>query len=56
MECTIDAKYSSNARTYVELSEGYANYILYCPEEVTNTAQFVSGQYTLILILLHQLI
>ena len=46
MECTIDAKYSSNARTYVELSEGYANYILYCPEEVTNTAQFVSGQYT----------
>ena len=46
MECTIDAKYSSNARTYVELSESYANYILYCPEEVTNTAQFVSGQYT----------
>ena len=46
MECTIDAKYSSNARTYVELSEGYPNYILYCPEEVTNTAQFVSGQYT----------
>ena len=46
MECTIDAKYSSNARTYVELSESYTNYILYCPEEVTNTAQFVSGQYT----------
>ena len=46
MECTIDAKYSSNARTYVELSGSYANYILYCPEEVTNTAQFVSGQYT----------
>lgn len=46
MECTIDATYSSSAKTYVELSEDYANYILYCPEEVTNTAQFTSDQYT----------
>lgn len=46
MECTIDTTYSSSAKTYVELSEDYANYILYCPEEVTNTAQFTSDQYT----------
>lgn len=46
MECTIDATYSSSAKTYVELSEDYVNYILYCPEEVTNTAQFTSDQYT----------
>lgn len=46
MECTIDATYSSSAKTYVELSEDYANYILYCPKEVTNTAQFTSDQYT----------
>ena len=46
MECTIDVTYSSSAKTYVELSEDYANYILYCPEEVTNTAQFTSDQYT----------
>ena len=46
MECTIDTTYSSSAKTYVELSEDYVNYILYCPEEVTNTAQFTSDQYT----------
>ena len=46
MECTIDTTYSSSAKTYVEFSEDYANYILYCPEEVTNTAQFTSDQYT----------
>ena len=46
MECTIDTTYSSSAKTYVELSEDYADYILYCPEEVTNTAQFTSDQYT----------